>query len=337
MVSKLFGSSLFFTIPARTFATTAARNAIRCRCGMNVSEEEVCKRFLERQFRLIAPPSNRCGQMSRSTYFYQKNCALSSVVMRLQQQMLDNFPDVLFQRNPTTHPEALAPIPPGECGNFRGDYGKNIAPFMQRVLPIDTIRSIEAVIDIGGSNTLTVRQVAEVTQKSDLLSIIIDRNGITPALEPESANIKYMIGDAIDLISGSTWGPVERLIEGRKTLFLVNNVLTVLDAKTGWKLLEETWRRMKKGDMLIITGLTPYQLEKYRLYKRFELDGIAEYFDSRGFAKTAFTGDFTKGIEAHLGHDDLEIMEEVRDFPALSETNKEVSVEARRVLVLLKI
>ena len=167
--------------------------------------------------------------------------------------------------------------------------------------------------------------------------MIVDFNSVTPALSNAQSNIKYVIEDAFTFFSSETYqSHVEGIVNEKPTLFIFNNMLNVLKAEEGWKTLEVTWERLRRGDYLVISGLVPEQLKKNGFIKYHEVDGIVEFHhNTKGFYKSALSSNFFMYLIKRLVGSSV-LVEETFKFPVETLSASIIEIKGRRLLTLKK-
>lgn len=255
-----------------------------------------------------------------------------------------NFSDVVYiGKNTLFYLEALTHK---EEPDLTGDHGKNLKGYIEKLLiakPELNLASVGMVVDIGGQNALTIKRMREVLKKENLGGLIIDVNPIVPALSPKQANIRYVIDDACSFISSENYDIyAQSLFNKSLCLFVMNNLLNVLSAKEGWKLLQDLAAKLKPRDYLIITGITPEQLEKAGKIRnpKNQDEGLIEYCNkgSEQFFKTALGESFQDELVKKAP--EVEVLDfEDFHFPALYSTSHGPSymeVSGKRILAIRK-
>jgi hypothetical protein len=298
------------TLPGRGFGRQFHVNNVPAEnfCSACLSElpkaEIVISLFRSRKMRSITEMT-KCKHLRSRDFYPKTNCELVERINRTAALALGSFEDVVYSEPQTyfARLESLAHIPEGDYSDLTGDHGKHVAKFLQLCIDKKIMPKIGSIIDVGGQSTSTVRLVSQAIKSSSSLlpSLIIDISAITPALAPSDPRIHFAIGDAYGFFSSKAYDScVKDVVNTKPTLVLFNNILNVLKAADGWKMLRAAWSKMRKGDVLFISGLVPEQLEKRRFKKMHEVDGIVEFHGPDGFYKSTLTTQFDTYIETNL-------------------------------------
>ncbi|MBF8264102.1 MAG: hypothetical protein HW387_1767 [Parachlamydiales bacterium] len=279
-----------------------------------------------------------CRQLRSYNFTQRKNCELSKELNKISALILPSFDDVVYRADQTfVMLESLKTPPQGDFGDLTGDHGKQVSIFLKHCLQKKLISSVGSVLDVGGQNTSTVELISQVLNKPSLPSLIIDLSSVTPAITPSRPNIKYAIGDACRFFSSEKYQAfVSDIITDAPSLVLFNNILNVLNATDGWATLQVAWSRLRTGDYLFISGLVPEQLEKHRMKKFHEIDGIVEFRYKDRFYKSALSPDFADFVEVRLKNVSVLIKETFKQTVEIKLPQLTEEVHGYRLLALRK-
>jgi hypothetical protein len=292
-----------FQTTARLFSSSANTSKIQCSsCGAELPEKErIDTLFRERQLQFLRQEV-KCPQLRSFDFSQRQDCELTTELDKVTSVALSNFPGVVYQgKESCTMLETLKPKPEGELGDLTGDHGKQVTYFLRSCFEEKLITDIGSIVDVGGKDTSTVDQIVHLRKSSGIPSLIIDISSLTPLVSSPQPHIKYAIGDACQFFSSEKYENATRdVINDKPTLVIFNNMLNLLTAKDGWKMLEAAWKKMRSGDYLLVSGLVPEQLEKYGLKRLPEVDGIVEFHNEKGLYKSALLPQFGGSIEKRL-------------------------------------
>lgn len=272
----------------------------KCYCGAVIpTSERIADLFKSRTLHLLRQEIN-CLKFKKFDFKESQDCQLVHAIEDRVTILLDTFKDVIHKRDdPTVLLEALNVIPKGNLVDSTGDYGKELSIFLLKCIKENHIDKIGSIVDVGGQNSSTVNIISNLL-KNDVSSLIVDMNFATPAVSAQQDNIKYVIDDAFSFFSSSSYEQAMKdVILEHPTLFIFNNLLNVLQADDGWKTLKSVWNRLRVGDYLVISGISPEQLEK-RFERNRQNDGIIEFHHNNSFYKSALAPEFSDFLQNNL-------------------------------------
>ncbi|MBP7074568.1 MAG: hypothetical protein KBA81_04195 [Rhabdochlamydiaceae bacterium] len=309
-----------------------------CQCqAVQPDSERVFNLFKERKLQQLSSEVN-CPLFNEFQYAKAEDCDLVDTIDAISGPLLRDFKDVLeVGDSRLVFLESLKKTPRDDLGDLTGDHGKQMTKFLRDCMNKKLISDVGSVLDIGGQNISTVQLISELVKNQSLPSLIVDINSVTPALSQPNANIKYVIDDAFAFFSSPIYEDLVRNIVNEKpSLFIFNNMLNVLKAKDAWKTLNAAWRRLRKDDLLVISGLVPEQLQKHGFMKFHEEDGIIEFhYKKEGFYKSALSNEFFEYIEHRLKNSSV-LCEETFRFSIETRPPNVMEVNGRRLLTLKK-
>lgn len=215
-----------------------------------------------------------CNYVRTPTYYEggdtQNSCLIAERVDSLVSHKIGKLSDVFI------HPKSAQDItlwmgatirsPKADHGNMSGDYGKGILKFLREECMSCFQSPIEGLVDIGGQNNLTVKRVQAFLKENNpssmrnIQSVVIDVNPVCPFLAPKEPNITYIIGNVLKF-STCDKSYFERM--GKNRIFILNNLLNILQPGQGWEMLHSAWDIMNEGDYMMIGGLPVEQLKSF--------------------------------------------------------------------------
>ena len=326
-----------FSQLSRPFSNLHGKNV--CQCGASIpTMERIGNLFKERSLRQLTQEI-KCHYFRSFQFKITNDCKLVDEIEKIATTLLHEFKDVVLIGNArVVFLESLLEIPEGDLGDLTGDHGKQLAKFFKDGLDQRLITDVGAVFDIGGQNTSTVNLISTLLNNQNLPCMIVDINSLAPAISKPQPNVKYAIEDAFTFFSSDSF---QELVKGtlneKPAVFIFNNMLNALKADAGWKTLEATWKRLRDGDYLIISGLVPEQLEQHGFKRHHEVDGIIEFHHkSKGFYKSALSANFFEYVVRRLISSSI-LLQETFTFSIETRPANTVDVKGRRLLTLKKI
>jgi hypothetical protein len=321
------------------WASTLKNNGCRCGSEKLPDIDKITQLFRQRDFRRLTEDGLRCAYYGPSKFKKAQDCRLIASIEATCLPILRQFKDVTYIGSSLVFLDCLNPIPEGDFGDLTGDHGKQLARFLGKCLEKKDLPKIGSIFDIGGQNTSTITLLRDVFDDQKLPSMIVDINLLTPALTPPLPNLQYVIGDALEFFSSKHYDIIVRnVVNNDPSLFIFNNILNILRAEAGWRMLKAAWSRLRGGDYLIVSGLVPEQLEKHNSLKKYcEVGGVIEFHDRKGFYKSALSEGFFKFIKEKLTNSSVVVAEAFIFDIETNPTHSTMKIEGRRLLALKKL